>query len=116
MALARVRSSRLRWVLIGLIGLWATAHIGWFPEASQLDRNSYDQMVKRRLVTPPADPSIIIVDIDERSLEKMKDEFGRWPWPRETLASVYRDAAARRPMMEPKFPWPTTSGYLRVKS
>jgi CHASE2 domain-containing sensor protein len=88
LALARVRSSRLRWVLIGLIGLWATVHIGWFPEASQLDRNSYDQMVKRRLVTPPADPSIIIVDIDERSLEKMKDEFGRWPWPRETLASV----------------------------
>jgi len=88
LALARVRSNRLRWILIGLIALWATVHIGWFPEASQLDRNSYDQMVKRRLVTPPADPSIIIVDIDERSLEKMKDEFGRWPWPRETLASV----------------------------
>ena len=88
LALARVRSNRLRWILISLIALWATVHIGWFPEASQLDRNSYDQMVKRRLVTPPADPSIIIVDIDERSLEKMKDEFGRWPWPRETLASV----------------------------
>ena len=88
LALARVRSNRLRWILIGLIALWATVHIGWFPEASQLDRNSYDQMVKRRLVTPPPDPSIIIVDIDERSLEKMKDEFGRWPWPRETLASV----------------------------
>lgn len=87
-ALARVRSNSLRWFLIGVIGVWATVHIGWFPQASQLDRNSYDQMVKRRLVTPPADPSIIIVDIDERSLEKMKDEFGRWPWPRETLASV----------------------------
>ena len=87
-ALAHVRSNRLRWLLVGLIGLWATVHIGWFPAASQLDRNSYDQMVKRRLVTPEADPSIIIVDIDERSLEKMKDEFGRWPWPRETLAAV----------------------------
>lgn len=88
LAIARVPTNRLRWLLIGVIGVWATVHIGWFPEASQLDRNSYDQMVKRRWVAPAADPSIIIVDIDERSLEKMKDDFGRWPWPRETLASV----------------------------
>lgn len=86
--IARVPANRLRWLLIAVIGVWATLHIGWFPEASQLDRNSYDQMVKRRWIAPPADPSIIIVDIDERSLEKMKDEFGRWPWPRETLAAV----------------------------
>lgn len=88
LAIARVPTNCLRWLLIGVIGVWATIHIGWFPQASQLDRNSYDQMVKRRWVAPPADPSIIIVDIDERSLEKMKDDFGRWPWPRETLASV----------------------------
>jgi CHASE2 domain-containing sensor protein len=87
-AIARLPTNRLRWLLIGVIGIFATLHIGWFPEASQLDRNSYDQMVKRRLIAPPADPSIIIVDIDERSLDKMKDEFGRWPWPRETLAGV----------------------------
>src|SRR5688572_33490255 len=28
---------------------------------------------------PPADPSLVLVGIDEPSLER----FGRWPWPRE---------------------------------
>jgi CHASE2 domain-containing sensor protein len=45
-------------------------------------------MVKKRLWTPPADPKIIIVDIDEASLSQLNGEFGRWPWPRETLAAA----------------------------
>ena len=52
------------------------------------DPQSYDQLIKRRIWGPAVDPRIVIVDIDERSLEQMRNEFGRWPWPRETLAGA----------------------------
>lgn len=52
------------------------------------DPQSYDQLIKRRIWGPEVDPQIVIVDIDERSLDKMRTEFGRWPWPRETLAGA----------------------------
>lgn len=86
--LAIQNSRRILWILVGILGLWATAHILWLPNGSEFDRNSYDQMVKRRLIAPSPDPRIIIVDIDERSLDQLKNEFGRWPWPRETLAAA----------------------------
>jgi CHASE2 domain-containing sensor protein len=86
--LAIQNSRRILWLLVGVLGLWATAHILWLPNGSEFDRNSYDQMVKRRLIAPSPDPRIIIVDIDERSLDQLKNEFGRWPWPRETLAAA----------------------------
>ncbi|MFM8575971.1 MAG: CHASE2 domain-containing protein, partial [Limnohabitans sp.] len=86
--LSRQSLPRVRWSLIGGLGFWSAVHILWLPEGPAFDRNSYDQMVKRRLLTPSPDSKMVIVDIDERSLDELKQEFGRWPWPRETLASV----------------------------
>ena len=38
---------------------------------------------ERELAGPTvADSSILIVDIDNRSLRLYQDELGRWPWPR----------------------------------
>ena len=43
---------------------------------------------RARFRTPVPDPRVVIVDIDEASLARMSPEFGRWPWPRDTLATV----------------------------
>jgi CHASE2 domain-containing sensor protein len=56
--------------------------------------SSYDQMQQRRLWASAPDPRLLIADIDERSLAEMAPEFGRWPWPRDTLASVLAHAEA----------------------
>lgn len=85
---ARQSLPRVRWALIGVLALWSTVHMLWLPSGSEFDRGSYDQMVRRRLFAPAPDPKIVIIDIDERSLDELKQEFGRWPWPRETLAAV----------------------------
>jgi len=53
-----------------------------------LAQTTYDNMVRGRVITAPADPRIVIIDIDESALARMAAEFGRWPWPRDTLASV----------------------------
>lgn len=86
--LARQSLQRVRWALIGVLALWSTVHMLWLPNGLEFDRGSYDQMVRRRLFAPAPDPKIVIIDIDERSLDELKQEFGRWPWPRETLAAV----------------------------
>ena len=41
-----------------------------------------------RVFAAAPDPRIVIVDIDEASLARMGGEFGRWPWPRDTLATA----------------------------
>jgi CHASE2 domain-containing sensor protein len=38
----------------------------------------------------PAPSDIVLVLIDEASLESMQALFGRWPWPRRTFANVIR--------------------------
>lgn len=85
---ARLPHSLVRWTLLALIGLVASIQLVGWSDGTGFNRNSYDQMLRRRLFGPTPDPHIVIVDIDEASLAQMKDEFGRWPWPRETLAAA----------------------------
>ncbi len=87
-AFARIPHHRVRWALVMAIGVWATVHLVWVEGGADFNRGTYDQMVKRRLLAPAHDKAVVLVDIDEASLEAMKGEFGRWPWPRETLAGA----------------------------
>ncbi len=87
-ALARLPHNRIRWGLVLAIGVYATIQLLFVQGSTDFNHGTYDQMLKRRLLAPPHGPAIILVDIDEASLEAMKGEFGRWPWPRETLAGA----------------------------
>ena len=56
------------------------------PLLDRLDGILYDSKVRLNAVNT-VDPRIIIVDIDEKSLqEREKGGEGRWPWPRDRLA------------------------------
>ncbi len=85
---AKQKHATVRWLIVFVIAALSAVRVVDLNHGHGFDASSYDQLVKRRLWGPEADPHIIIVDIDERSLEKMRDEFGRWPWPRETLAGA----------------------------
>lgn len=47
---------------------------------------SQDWILQNRLSSPLPSSSIVILDIDERSLATLAAQYGRWPWPREVLA------------------------------
>ncbi|MFO7748638.1 MAG: CHASE2 domain-containing protein, partial [Desulfobacteraceae bacterium] len=49
----------------------------------RLEWQSYDTRVRATL-SEEADPSLAIIDIDERSLY----EIGQWPWPRTVIAEL----------------------------
>lgn len=64
------------------------ADLAWSWAAPGVKDSSLDLAVRLRLSSPPPDPSILIVDIDERSLALLAPEHGRWPWPRSVIAET----------------------------
>ncbi|MEN9587412.1 MAG: hypothetical protein RIT15_987 [Pseudomonadota bacterium] len=86
--LAALPISAVTWVLVIVFSVWIILDLTYLKVSSGLSQTTYDAMVKNRLYAAPPDPRLVIVDIDESSLARMSKEFGRWPWPRDTLASV----------------------------
>ncbi len=86
--LGALPARRVSWTLVALFSLWVVLDVMVFRVTTGLAKPSYDAMVRARLWVAPADPRILIIDIDEASLSRMGKEFGRWPWPRDTLATV----------------------------
>ncbi|HWQ39205.1 MAG TPA: CHASE2 domain-containing protein [Burkholderiales bacterium] len=60
-------------------------------------QQTYDAMVRLRLIKPEPDPDIVIVDIDERSLATMAADYGRWPWPRQVLGEFVEKLEEQAP-------------------
>ncbi|MGH7566180.1 MAG: CHASE2 domain-containing protein, partial [Gemmatimonadota bacterium] len=54
-----------------------------------------------RAIAPPsvADSSIVIIDIDNRSLRLYQDELGRWPWPRSAHGALLDFLAIGEPRL-----------------
>lgn len=79
---------RVTWSLVGVFSVWVLLDVLVLHFTSGIARSSFDAMVRARVIAAAPDPRIVIVDIDEASLARMGKEFGRWPWPRDTLATV----------------------------
>ena len=77
---------------VAVLMLLAAHESGWhtWPWLDTLEWQSYD--LRQRWLAPQApDPRIVIVDVDERSLqEPALGGEGRWPWPRKRLAELLR--------------------------
>lgn len=88
---------RVTWALVILFSAWVLLDVLVLHVSSGLAQSSYDAMVRGRFYAAPPDSRIVIVDIDESSLLRMGTEFGRWPWPRDTLATVLDHVEKQQP-------------------
>lgn len=98
--LKRLASWPDRWVLTGLVlafSAWVILDVFFLSVSGGIAQTTYDTMVRGRLLTAPHDERIVIVDIDESALARMAPEFGRWPWPRDTLATVLDHIESQNP-------------------
>ncbi len=86
--LGALPASRVTWALALAFCLWAVLDLFVLKLSSGLANSTYDTMVRARFYAAAPDPRVVIVDIDEASLAQMAKEFGRWPWPRDTLATA----------------------------
>lgn len=72
----------IEWVLIGIIGTFLVVAAQKWEGAASFDNLFYDQLTSA--FRPPADDSILLVNIDDASLAAL----GKWPWPRSTHAKL----------------------------
>mgnify|MGYP002776167691 FL=1 len=86
--LGRQLSRRVILTATLLFCTWSVLDIYVVRHTSGISHSTFDLMMRSRVVTSGPDPRIAIIDIDEVSLKRMSSEFGRWPWPRDTLATV----------------------------
>ena len=79
------RNLSLNFVLAGLIAL-AFMGLAYYspPFMEQAERISYDTMTRLALPETPIDQRIFLIEIDQRSLDKL----GSWPWPRDLIARM----------------------------
>ncbi|BBP74056.1 two-component sensor [Pseudomonas sp. Ost2] len=78
------------WLLVGLLLLPLTAVLS-LNQNLAFSHFLYDRL--SRLNPLPVDPRILLVTIDDRSLEAL----GRWPWPRDVHARLLDRLAAAQP-------------------
>jgi len=85
---------------LAIIGLAVLAVFGleafFLPVLNPLENRLLDGFVRSQAAALAPDPDIVLVDVDENSLENMKDA-GRFPWPREVYATLIEGLAAQKP-------------------
>lgn len=68
---------------------------------SGLEERSADLLFRAERALGPraADPAIVVVDIDNRTLRLYQDELGRWPWPRTAHGALLELIAIGEPSL-----------------
>lgn len=76
------RRALIEWGLVATLTALIVCWLALSPTADRADNLVYDALI--RLQSGPADEAIVIVAIDDRSLQTL----GRWPWPRSVHADL----------------------------
>src|SRR4030042_6945731 len=79
------RSLSLNSLVAGLIALAFVGRAYYSPPfLEQVERASYDAVTRLVLPETPIDQRILLIEIDQKSLDKL----GSWPWPRDWIARM----------------------------
>ena len=91
----RAHDASLYWICLAVL-LAAFLDLAWLGWTAPIDARLSDAMIRLRAVSRTADPEIVIVDIDDRSLAVMADKVGRFPWPRSVYGEVLAELNRQR--------------------
>jgi adenylate cyclase len=83
--------------LSALLTLCILVDASVFHIGENMRDRAFDFMVKNRMVVPSPDRDIVILDINEASLNAMAKEYGRWPWPRQVFGELIEHIASQQP-------------------
>jgi adenylate cyclase len=81
-------------VAVAAIAMLALART---PAGAWLENGSLDEQARLGAKQAQADPRIVIIDIDNASLETLEDKLGRWPWTRRVWTEVIRYVSRGQP-------------------
>lgn len=95
--LNRLLGKKVYWLLALVLSVLALVDLGYVHYTGGMSKTTFDNMMRKRVIVPQADPDIVIVDINEASLSAMAKEYGRWPWPRQVLAEFVENVERQQP-------------------
>ncbi len=80
-----------------LFTIFAIADTTVFRFTEKMRLGAFDAILHYRIIKPKPDPDIVILDINEASLDSMAQEFGRWPWPRQIFGEFIELIEEQKP-------------------
>ncbi|WP_088311211.1 CHASE2 domain-containing protein [Novosphingobium sp. B 225] len=87
-----------RWgVLAALFAALVLLDYGWLGLSRIVDQRGGDLLLRANAAQRPVSDRVVVIDIDQRSLEAMNDLAGSWPWPRSVHGELLDGIAAQRP-------------------
>jgi adenylate cyclase len=86
----------LSWLALGVIVLGALELYG-LEVLKPLENRVLDRYVRAQAAKVAPDPDIVLIDIDDKSFAAMRDEAGRWPWPRSVYADLIAGLSPQKP-------------------
>lgn len=93
----RRRALRARWLLFAIAAALLAADLFFLPLTRSLEFPAGDALMAAASASRTPSSGIVLINIDERSLEQMAAEFGRWPWPRSVHAELLEKLLAQEP-------------------
>ncbi|MFM7784376.1 MAG: CHASE2 domain-containing protein, partial [Gammaproteobacteria bacterium] len=80
---------RARWCWGAALACWlAYPLLGELPAAQRLDNAWSDQLQRWRAESRAGDRAIVVIDVDEASMQAMNPVAGKLPWPRSVHAGL----------------------------
>lgn len=80
-----------------LFGLLVLGDYTFLGSSRIIDQRGGDVMLQFNASRRPVSDRVVIVDIDQRSLELMNDMAGSWPWPRSVHGELIDYVARQKP-------------------
>lgn len=84
-------------LLLGLLAFLLLPFLACYPPLETARNSELDALIRQRAATRTADPRILVVDIDDFSLQALSEEAGKWPWPRSLHAELLEYLLAQKP-------------------
>jgi adenylate cyclase len=87
-----------RWLALArLFAALVIADYRWLDFTRILDQRTGDPLLALNARQRPVSERVVVVDIDQRSLENMNDLAGSWPWLRSVHGELIEHIAAQKP-------------------
>ena len=87
-----------RWLALAvLFALLVLADYGWLNLTRIIDQRGGDVLLTLNAQNRPKSDRVVIIDIDQKSLEELNDEAGSWPWPRSVHGELIEQIARQHP-------------------
>src|SRR5690606_10724893 len=83
------------WLVCGLVLLLLPLLQLWAPLQRWSNAHG-DWLIRQRAALQAPDPRIVVVDIDDTSLQALVGEAGKWPWPRSLHAELLEHLLAQQ--------------------